>query len=235
MYNELLWVVLMFVIFLFITLAYRLFGKTGLYAWIAMSMIIANMQVLKTIELFGFVTALGNVIYGTTFLATDILSESYGKKAAKKGVFIGFFVLIATTAVMQLTIYFIPHASDFASPALATIFGFLPRIAIASLTAYIISQSHDVWAFHFWKRVFKGKHLWIRNNLSTMTSQLIDNTIFTWIAFVGFFGLFGWNQVFGWDIIIEIFLVSYVLKWIVAVVDTPFVYLAKWFKKKELA
>ncbi|MBU1005263.1 MAG: queuosine precursor transporter, partial [Nanoarchaeota archaeon] len=107
-------------------------------------------------------------------------------------------------------------------------------IAIASLIAYLISQHHDVWAFEFWKKVFKGKHLWIRNNFSTMTSQLLDNIIFTWIAFVGFFGLFGWTQVFTWGIIIQIFLVSYAMKWLVAVVDTPFVYLSKVIKKRYL-
>ncbi len=232
MYNEALWVIVMFVIFLFTILSFRLFGKVGLYSWMAIALVIANMQVLKTVQIFGFVTALGNVVYGTTFLATDIISEVYGRKEANKAVYIGFFVLIAMTTIMQLTLFFIPHESDFASPALETIFGFMPRIAIASLTAYILSQLHDVWAFHFWKKVFNGRHLWARNNFSTMTSQLIDNVIFTWIAFVGFFGVFGWEQVFEWNIIIQIFLVSYVMKWIVAVVDTPFVYLARWFKQR---
>jgi uncharacterized integral membrane protein (TIGR00697 family) len=222
----------MFVIFLFTIIAYRLFGRVGLYVWMVVALIIANLQVLKTIQVFGYVTALGNVIYGTTFLATDILSENYGKQAAKKAVYLGFFILIALTVIMQLTLFFIPHESDFASPALETIFGFLPRIAIASLTAYLISQLHDVWAFNFWKKKFKGRHLWFRNNLSTMTSQLVDNVIFTWIAFVGFFGLFGWEQVFEWPIIISIFVTSYIMKWVVAVIDTPFIYLAKWFKKK---
>ena len=126
----------------------------------------------------------------------------------------------------------IPDESDFASGALSTIFGFLPRIAIASLTAYIISQTHDVWAFNMWKRIFKGKHLWLRNNLSTIVSQFIDNVIFIGIAFVGLFGLFVWGQIFEWCIIWQIFIVSYVMKLVVAVCDTPFVYLAKKIKKK---
>ena len=230
MYNELLWILLMFIIFLFTIIAYRLFGKIGLYTWMAIALVIANMQVLKTVEMFGWVTALGNVIYGTTFLATDILSENYGKKDAKKAVYTGFFILIALTTIMQLTLYFIPHESDFASPALETIFGFMPRIVIASLTAYIVSQLHDVWAFAFWKNKFEGKHLWLRNNFSTMTSQLVDNVVFTLIAFVGFFGLFGWEQVFEWSIILQIFIVSYVMKFVVAVCDTPFMYWAKKLK-----
>ncbi len=232
MTNELLWLALMVVTFVGIILAYRFFGKVGLYIWMAMAIIIANIQVMKTISIFGLVTALGNIIYGTTFLATDILNENYGKKEAKKAVWVGFFILITTTIVMQICLKFIPDASDSLSPALQQIFGLLPRITVASLTAYLISQLHDVWAFDFWKKLFKNKLLWLRNNLSTMTSQLIDNIIFTFIAFVGLFGLFGWEQVFEWPIIIEIFIVSYAMKWVVSIVDTPFMYLSKIIKKK---
>jgi uncharacterized integral membrane protein (TIGR00697 family) len=233
MVNEWLWLILMLVNFVFIIFIYAYFGKNGLYAWIGMAIIIANIQVMKTISVFGLVTALGNIIYGTTFLATDILSENHGKKAARKGVLIGFYILIAVTAIMQISLLFVPHESDAMSPALEQIFGLLPRIAVASLTAYLISQLHDVWAFNFWKRIFKGKYLWFRNNLSTMVSQLMDNIVFTLIAFVGFFGIFGWNQVFSWDIIWQIFITSYVMKLIVAVCDTPFLYLARAIKKKR--
>jgi hypothetical protein len=235
MLNELLWILLLLVTFVIQILAYRFFGKSGLYAWMAVAIILANIQVMKTIGFFGLVTAMGNIIYGSTFLATDILCENHGKKEAKKAVLIGFFMLLATTLIMQLTLYFKPHPTDTLSPALQQIFGLLPRITIASLTAYLVSQFHDVWAFAFWKKLFKGKHLWLRNNLSTMASQLIDNVVFTWIAFVGFFGIFGWGMVFSWDIIIQIFLVSYVMKWIVAVFDTPFVYLSRLIKRKNYA
>ncbi len=232
MTNELLWILFMIVHFIAIILVYRFFGKNGLYAWMAVAIILANIQVMKTISIFGLVVALGNVVYGTTFLATDILNENHGKKDARKAVWIGFFTLIAATIIMQICLKFVPHSSDFSNEALQTIFSMLPRITIASLTAYIISQLHDVWAFDFWKKLFKGKHLWIRNNLSTMSSQLLDNVIFTWIAFIGFGGLFGWGQVFEWSIIIQIFLVSYVMKWVVAVFDTPFLYISKLIKKK---
>ncbi|MFH1641632.1 MAG: queuosine precursor transporter [Nanoarchaeota archaeon] len=234
MYNEILWIALMAVSFFGIILAYRLFGRSGIYAWMAMSMIIANIQVMKTVQIFFWVTALGNIIYGTTFLATDILNENYGKKEARKAVWIGFFFLIATTIIMQICLRFTAHSSDTLSPALDQIFGFLPRIAVASLAAYLLSELHDVWAYDFWKKKTNGKHIWLRNNLSTMVSQIIDNVIFSWIAWVGLFGLFGWEQVFSWDIIIQIFIVSYILKWIVALVDTPFIYWSKSIKKKYL-
>ena len=236
MINELLWIALMLVTFLVMILAYKFFGRTGLYAWIAVAIILANIQVLKTIQIFGFVTALGNIIYGTTFLVTDILSEKYGEKAARKAVWIGFFSLLATTVVMQLCLAFVPDASDFSQGSLQTIFGFLPRIAFASLLAYVVSQNHDVWSFNLWKRATKGRHLWLRNNASTLVSQLIDNVIFTAIAFTGFLSwvpFLGWEQVFSRDIVIQIFFVSYAMKFVVAALDTPFVYLAKKIKPND--
>ncbi len=229
--NEALWFILMIVSFIGITLIYRLFGRTGLYVWIAMAIILANIQVAKMIDFFGLLTAMGNIIYGSTFLATDILAEKYGKREARKGVFIGFFVLIAVTVIMQITLAFTPAPEDTLDPALKQIFGFMPDVTIASLTAYLISQLHDVWAFHFWKQRTKGRFLWLRNNASTMVSQLIDNATFTLLFFVVFnpqiFAEIGWNGVW------EIFITSYIMKFIVAVFDTPFIYLATRIKVEE--
>lgn len=222
MINEILWFVLLAGNFFMIMIAYRLFGRTGLYAWTAMSVILANIQVMKTIEIFGLVTAMGNIIYSSIFLVTDILNEVYDKKSAQKAVWIGFFALIATTVIMQTTLYFTPHESDLLSEHISAIFSFFPRIAFASLAAYLLSQTHDVWLFARLKKKFKGKYLWFRNNLSTIISQLIDNTVFTLIAFVG---------IFSWEIMLQIFVVSMAMKVIVAVCDTPFVYWAKRMKK----
>ena len=221
MINELLWIGSLIVSFIIVILAYRLFGKTGLYIWTAVGVILANIQVMKTIQVFGLVTALGNVIYASLFLVTDILNENHSKKDAQRAVWIGFFVLIAATVLMQITLLFVPDESDFLSEHISAIFSFLPRIAFASLIAYLISQSHDVWFFAKLKKKHKTKHLWLRNNLSTISSQLIDNIIFTLIAFVG---------VFSWSIIGQIFLTSLIMKVIVAACDTPFVYLARKIK-----
>ncbi len=225
--NEVLWFILVFINFTGIILSYRIFGKLGLYAWIAMAIIIANIQVAKMIRFFGLLTAMGNIIYGSTFLATDILTEKYGKREAKIGVYIGFFALIMTTVIMQTTLIFKPAPEDTLDPALRQIFSFMPDVTIASLTAYIISQLHDVWAFHFWKEKTKGRFLWLRNNASTMVSQLIDNATFTFLFFVVFnpqiFAQIGAQGVW------EIFVTSYIMKFIVAVCDTPFIYLATKF------
>ncbi|HRZ78067.1 MAG TPA: queuosine precursor transporter, partial [Bacteroidales bacterium] len=182
------------------------------------------------LELFGLAATLGNVVYATTFLVTDILSEKYGRKEANRAVWIGFFSLISMTLLMNLSLLFQPMDDEYsrnAHESLSLIFGVMPRIVLASLTAYFISQRHDVWAFHFWMRLFPGRgKLWIRNNLSTMVSQLIDSLIFTFIAFYG---------VFEWPVLMEILLTTYLLKWIVAAMDTPFVYLATKIKPRVVS
>ncbi len=217
MSNELIWLIFLIVNFCLTLAAYKLYGEYGLYTWIAISVVLANIQVVKTVELFGFVATLGNIVYGGAFLATDILNENHGKESAKKGVFVGFFALISMVILMQFGLVFNPHESDIAHDALSTIFSLMPRIAAGSLIAYIISQMHDVWAFQLWKSVFKGKTLWLRNNLSTMVSQALDSVIFCFIAFWG---------IFETNIFISILITTFIFKGIVAILDTPFIYLS---------
>jgi uncharacterized integral membrane protein (TIGR00697 family) len=119
---------------------------------------------------------------------------------------------------MQLALLFQPAADDFAQPHLAALFGFMPRIALGSLAAYLVSQMHDIWIFHIIKERTGGKHLWLRNNLSTMSSQLLDSLVFCSIAFLGLFPMNVW-----WEIVIS----TYVIKLAVAALDTPFMYLAR--------
>jgi uncharacterized integral membrane protein (TIGR00697 family) len=224
MTNELLWFGLMILCYLAVLLIYKLFGRKGLFAWVAMSIILANIQVMKTIQIFGLVTAEGNIVYSSIFFVSDILNEVYGKKEARKAVYVGFFVLVMTTVIMQVTLMFIPDSSDTMAPHLAAIFGFMPRIALASLAAYICSQMYDVWMYAFIKKYHGRKLLWLRSNVSVIFSQLIDNTMFTIIAFYG---------IFSWDIILQIYVTSLMLKIIVSFVDTPFLYLARNIKPED--
>jgi hypothetical protein len=224
MTNELLWFGLMILCYLAVLLIYKLFGRKGLFAWVAMSIILANIQVMKTIQIFGLVTAEGNIVYSSIFFVSDILNEVYGKNEARKAVYVGFFVLVMTTVIMQVTLMFIPDSSDTMAPHLAAIFGFMPRIALASLAAYICSQMYDVWMYAFIKKYHGRKLLWLRSNVSVIFSQLIDNTMFTLIAFYG---------IFSWDIILQIYVTSLMLKIIVSFVDTPFLYLARNIKPED--
>ena len=224
--NTLLWFMMLIINFAAILLAYRLFGKIGLFIWIPISVIVANIQVVKTVEIFGFVATLGNIVYATSFLVTDILNENYGKKDARTAVGIGFFALVSMTVLMQFALRFIPHESDFSQESLSTIFGLMPRIAGGSLAAYLLSQMHDVWAYNFWKNKKPGKNfIWLRNNASTMVSQLIDSIVFTVIAFAGVFDL---------PLLIEVTITTYLFKWIVAAADTPFLYLARSWKDRGI-
>ncbi|WP_053219460.1 queuosine precursor transporter [Virgibacillus senegalensis] len=219
MQNELLWLVFAFLNFSMLMVVYRIFGKSGLFVWIGMSTVVANIQVVKTIELFGLTATLGNIIYGTAYLATDIINEKYGKKEAKKAVWMGFFTLIAMTVMMQAALLFKPGTEDIAQAAMETFFGLAPKIAAGSLAAYIISQYFDVWIYAQLKRIFPGtKYLWLRNNGSTMISQLLDSAVFCGIAFFGEYPFSVW---------MEIFFTTYIIKFIVAAIDTPFLYWAK--------
>jgi uncharacterized integral membrane protein (TIGR00697 family) len=216
--NETLWLLLLLANFFSILAAYRFFGKTGLYIWIPIATILANIQVLKMVDLLSVGVTLGNITYASSFLVTDILSENYGKKSARKAVYIGFFSLAATVLIMSLAVAFRPNQFDFIQASLTNIFSILPRIAFASLVAYGISQLHDVWAYNFWKNLLPPRrYLWLRNNASTMVSQLLDSVIFTFIAFWGMLPR---------EEFLQILITTYLLKWLVAVIDTPFLYLA---------
>jgi queuosine precursor transporter len=228
MNNELIWLLFALANFVMIVLSYKLFGKYGMFAWIAMGTILANIQVLKIVELFGLYATLGNIMFGTLFLATDTLSEKYGIKEAKRAVYMGFFTLISMVIIMQFALWFNPAEEDFAQDALVTIFGInfgevdMVRIIIASLIAYLVSQILDVHLFQKIKSIWPSdKLLFVRNIGSTAISQAVDSAIFVPLAFL--FVLPG-------NIVLSIFFTTYLVKLLVAVLDTPFIYLMKRLK-----
>lgn len=211
--------------FTFFLICYRLFGKKGLYAWIGVATIIANIQVVKTIEMFGIVMTLGNTMYVSLYLTSDLLNEKYGRAEAKKAVWFGFFTLIMTTIIMQMALVFQPQESDIAQSSMETIFGLMPRLALGSLTAYFISQFLDVRLYAWIRRFYPKPHqLWIRNNGSTMASSFVDTLIFCTIAFAGEYSLRVW---------LEILFTTYIIKFVLTAVGTPFLYIARSFQHKE--
>ncbi|QVK20882.1 queuosine precursor transporter [Mycoplasmatota bacterium] len=222
MNNELLWVSWIIINFVLITVSYKLFGKTGLFIWIAFGTVLANIQVTKNIELFGFEATLGNIMYGTLFLVTDSLGELYGYNESKKAVQIGFFTLISMVIIMQVALLFTPTTWDEGHSALSYTFGLIPRIALGSVIAYLISQFLDINLFIKFKNKFPSdKYLWLRNNGSTIISQFVDTIIFVPIAFLG---------VYDFNIVTSIFFTTYFIKVLVAFSDTPFIYLIKKIK-----
>lgn len=213
--------------FLLATVAgYRLFGAAGLYAYVCFATILANIQVCKSIELFGVATTAGAVLYASTFLCTDILSECHGRAAAKKAVWLGVFINLIWLAGTQLTLWFEPSAADTIQPSLQVVFGMVPRVCAASLISYIVSQRLDVFLYHLiWEKTGGGSSkLWLRNNGSTLVSQLADSVLFVAIAFAG---------TMSGQMLVQIMATTYLFKAIVALCDTPFAYLARKLKTTE--
>lgn len=223
-YNEILWILKLIISFFTVLIAYKFFGKIGLFIWIPISIFLASVELIVLIKLFGMHSSLGNIPYASAFFVTDILSEKYGEEDAKKAIWIGFFTNIIVTFMINFALLFKPEQIGLDSfNNLKSIFGLFPRFMIAGLISYLISQNLDVYLYKFLKMKFPKK-LWIRNNGSTMISQLVDNILFTILAFTGIYDL---------GVMWEIFLSTYILKWIVAAIDTPFLYFAVKMKTKE--
>jgi len=108
MLNEWLWIPSALLTLGLLVLSYKLFGRVGLFAWIAMASVVANIQVTQQIVIGGFIFTLGNIVYGSLYLATDILNEKYGRHTARKGVWLGFFILIVSTVLMQFALLYEP-------------------------------------------------------------------------------------------------------------------------------
>lgn len=204
---------------------YRFFGKTGLIAFNTLATILANVEVLLLVRAFGVEMTLGNVLFASTFLITDVLSENHSRKDANKAVVISTLCSVMFVALSQMWLLYTPSENDWASGAFHTIFSSTPRIVCASLSVYFISQLTDVWLYHKWwdwcRKHFNDekKGLWIRNNGSTMISQLINTFLYTILAFYGTYTT---------GTLISIFVSSYIIYFFTSLLDTPFVY---WCRK----
>ena len=169
------WLIMLLFCFSSILVFLKLFGYVGLYVYSALAVIIGNIQVLKTVDFFYSPepVALGTVLFASTFLCTDILSEHFGKEKARKNVLIGFACFLFMTIIMLITIGFKPSANDWAQDSLANVFTPMSRFFIASMIAYLASQYFDVWIYSTIKNITKNRYLWLRNNLSTILSSLV--------------------------------------------------------------
>lgn len=222
--NELLLVLSLLISFGATVLFLKLFGKSGLFAWIGICAVFANVEVLILVHAFGMDQTLGNTLFASSFLATDILSELYGKKDANKGVLVGIITTVLFILLSTMWINYVPAEGDWAMPFVKQLFANTPRVLIASLIAYAVSEAFDVWLYHKWwtlteKRFGnKDKYLWFRNNFSTLLSQLVNIVIFNFGAFLGIYSL---SQ------LLSITLACYVIYIVTSLLDTPFIYLAK--------
>jgi len=179
-------------------------------------LLVANTIAVKLISVFGWVVPAGVIAYPLTFLLTDVIAELYGRRTASRVVWAGFAANLLMV-VLILGGKLLPAAEIWQSqPAYESILGMVPRIVLASMIAYLISQHHDVFAFHFWRKKTKARFLWLRNNASTMVSQGLDTGIFITIAFWGLVPT---------GILVKMLVSQYLIKLIIAACDTPFCYL----------
>jgi len=212
---------------------FRIFGRDGLLGCIILAILLANLQGPKLTTIFGFQTSLGVIFYSGIFFATDLLSEKFGRAEAGRAVLIGFGVSCIIVAMLSIALLFQPteqpNTAEFSQrihDSFRNIIDFTPRFVFGSLLAYLISQSLDVWLFHWIKRKTKGRWLWLRNNLSTMTSQLVDTLLYSFVV---------WWGVVDLQTAIQLGLVKYGFKVGIAAIDTPFIYWARSWSQPPLA
>ena len=224
MINECLLMGSVIFIFFMALAAYKLFGKSGLYCLSAVATVLANIEVLILIHAFGMDQTLGNVLFAVTFLITDILSECEGKRAANRAVWIGIFTSLFFLALSQSWLLYVPGEGDLVMPSIRSIFTNTPRMLLSSLTVYAVSQLFDVWLYHKWwaytekKCGDRKRFLWLRNNGSTLVSQLLNTFLFTLFAFYGTYDI---------KTLLSIFVSSYVIYIFTSLLDTPILYLAR--------
>lgn len=196
----------------------RLFGKFGLYTWMALAVVFANIQVSKQVDIAGISTALGNVMFASTYLVTDILNEKYGEKAGKNAVKIAAAALISYIVFARFTQVFVPNAYDVVDPGMKTIFAMSVRITTVSGLMFLLSNWCDVILYQKIKEKTGGRHMWFRNNVSTILCNCGENFGFTILAFIGTYPLL---------YCLEIAITGSLIEMLIAFCDTPFLYLSR--------
>lgn len=220
--NEILFLLTIIANFAGVIMSFRLFGKRGVFGWVVMAAVVANIESTKCVDLFGMSTTLGTVIYSSSFLCTDILSEFYGDKEAKKAIYQTFAFMLVSMLLFQISLLFIPNGNDVVNESLHNVFYLVPRITIASILTYLLSNRLDIYLYQ-WIRE-RSEHLWLRNNGATIIAQTVDTVIFTLGAFAG---------VYDFQTLIEIMFTTFIIKVFVAFCDTPFLYWARHIVNKK--
>lgn len=216
--NEVIIIIEVLFVFSALLLCKRLFGKHGVIAWVGLATVLANIITAKNANVFGLSTAIGTVMFASTFLATDILSECYSIEDAKQAVKIGLFSDVLLIIATQIALLYKPSAFDYAHDAMKTLFSLNLRISIASAVMYYVANMADIYIFNRIKQRTEGKALWLRNNISTVLCNCLENFGFIGIAFAG---------VYDAQTIVTIAVSTSIIEAVVAVCDTPFLYVAR--------
>ena len=215
--NIILGIINIIVTFSLLVIVEKFFKKEGLYIWICMATIVSNILVCKSITLLGFTTNMGNVMFGSIFLASDIMSEKYGYKDSRRAAMLGATSQVLFMIIMALALPYVPSEVDFGQESMMTLFPVNIRIGIVSVLMYLGSSLLDIQIFKKVKQRFP-KFLWLRNNVSTIISSCLQNYLFTFLAFSGIYDVITMCTASN---------VASVLEIIISLAGTPFIYLAK--------
>lgn len=194
-----------------------------LFALFVASMVIVNTLGTKITTILGVRVSVGIFFVPVLFLVTDVIGEVYGRKEATTFVNMATLMLVLLFVMTFVCIRVKPNDGWNMQEQYAAVFGSSLRMTIASLVSFVVAQELDVFMFEFWGKVTKGKALWVRNNLSTIVSQLLDTTIFEFIAF--------WHLTpkFTTSYVISLIIPYWLFKVVFALLDTPFCYLGVWW------
>ena len=224
---EWLWVLTVFYDLFIVVGLFYFFGRSGLYIAVILGIVLGNLQGGKVsdLEVFGytFTVSMGAIMYSGIYFATDLINEKYGRTFANEAVILGAIANVVVMLTLVLSTYYLPSeiakSSDAVHEAISTLAYYSPWFVIGSLTAYLISQTFDVWMFHKLKVFTNGTYLWLRNNVSTLSSQALDTLIYTFVW------VLAGDMTF--IVALSIALTKYIFKIFIALLDTIFIYLVK--------
>lgn len=216
--NQVVLVIEICIVFSLVLVFHKFFKREGLITWVAIATVLANIITAKNATIFGLSTAIGTVMFASIFLATDILSECYSKKDAQKAVYIGLVANVVLICATQIALLYKPSEFDYADGAMQTLFSLNLRISIASAVMYFVANMADVYLFNKIKDKMNGRALWLRNNVSTILCNCLENFGFITLAFCGIYDA---------QTIITIAISTSIIELTVALLDTPFLYIAR--------
>jgi uncharacterized integral membrane protein (TIGR00697 family) len=185
----------------------------GLYvSFVIISNIIAYKVVAYDLGVMTVTAPAATIVFAVTFLLTDVVNERFGRSAVHRMIFVAFLAQLAVALFLWLAISLPPAPFWTDQEAYARLLGATPRIMVASLVAFFVSENADAYLFSWWRRLTNGKHLWARNALSSLPAMAIDSALFVFIAFAGIAPL--------WSLMVGVV----VMKWVVAIIDIPLMY-----------
>ena len=212
--NLLLSIISNILVYGLVVLLEKYFKKEGLFVWISIAIIIANILVCKNIDIFGVTTTLGNIMFSSVFLASDSLNLKYSKNESYKAISLGLIMNIIFTITFQIAIKFIPSNSDIINETMKKLFAINLKTSLASTTMFFLSSLLDIYLFS----KLKDKNLFLRSNISTIIANCLENYFFVFFAFLG---------IYSFNNILIIATTTSIIEIILSLCSSPFIYLIK--------